>query len=52
MGMMDNRRSVKGNMKNRKVVGLDTSIIPVEIWKKLGSWGIGWITRFINKILV
>lgn len=39
-------------MKNRKVVGPDTSIISVEIWKKLGSWGIGWITRFINNTLV
>lgn len=37
-------------MKNRKVLGSDG--IPVEVWKILESCGVGWLTRFFNKILV
>ncbi|KAM7490942.1 hypothetical protein LguiA_033863 [Lonicera macranthoides] len=36
-------------MDSGKAVGPDS--IPIEVWKGLGDKGIGWLTRFFNKIL-
>ncbi|VDL77118.1 unnamed protein product [Nippostrongylus brasiliensis] len=41
------QKAVK-EMKIGKAVGPDR--VPVEIWKVLGGYGIGWLTRFLNKI--
>ena len=37
-------------MERNKAVGPDG--IPIEIWKCLGDWGIDWLTRLFNRILL
>lgn len=37
-------------VKIKKLVGPDG--VQVETWKVLGSLGIGWVTKIVNKILV
>ncbi|WKY12572.1 hypothetical protein Q1695_003843 [Nippostrongylus brasiliensis] len=41
-------QTVIRKMKVGKAVGPDG--VPVEAWKALGEYGIGWLTRFLNKV--
>lgn len=42
--------SVIRKMKIKKTVG--SNRVTVEEWKVLGSLYIGWLTKFVNKVLV